>query len=164
MPVLWKKSKSKNRLSQEPVKNWSFHEINDEEQVGLFSIFLMIIVMCQNRFFDFFIELWLWILRTALITVKGLFLFVITAHLCVRRFSNFFKDLLRPGFRRVYKIVLSFLFFYNYFSRDLGKVLKIWEKYFHLGFKAWGLTHFRTVVLKCGFHIPVFKSYLISDM
>ncbi len=46
-----------------------------------FPAFLKTVVIYQNWVFDF-LELWLWILRTALITTGGLFPFLITAQHC----------------------------------------------------------------------------------
>jgi hypothetical protein len=60
-------------------------------------------------------------------------------------FSDFFKDLSDLGFRKVYKTCPSSLLFKNYFSRNLCKVSKVWEKYFHPGFKVPILTDFRPI-------------------
>jgi hypothetical protein len=65
----------------------------------------------------------------------------------------FFWDPLGPGFRTIYKIHLHFFFIYYFFSLHPGMVSKLWEKYFHMGFKVPGVTHFKPArIQRCFLH------------
>ncbi len=89
VPVPWRnKSESKNhlvQLFQKPQRTYGFHERTGKNRwiygSFFFSAFLKTVVIYENWVFDF-LELWLWILRTALITTGGLFPFLITAQHC----------------------------------------------------------------------------------
>jgi hypothetical protein len=73
------------------------------------------------------------------------------------------KDVVSPDFRRVYNTCFGFLIHFKIiFQETLTRFQKFEEKYFHLGFKVFGLTHLKPTGIQRSFSYFNFQKLFYS--